>query len=625
MLQSFRDNLKGTVAIFLVLLISIPFIFFGVDSLFTGDAQSGKAAEVNDDIVTENQLRRAISLQRDQLTQRFGDQLPVDFLSDERLRGPALDNLINRQLRVQGAQEGRMTISDKALDELIVNAPSFQVDGKFDSQRFTYMVQSMGYTLAGYREMIRQEIIAAQYTSAVALTGFVTKQQLAQYVSLAEQARDFYWVTMPLAPVLEATEVTDAEIDTYYQENQDRFQVPERVTAKIVELNVADIAATIEVTDEQVEAQYQENMKSYETAPVRQAAHILVEAEDETTAQEKLAEVTAALEAGEDFAEVAARLSDDLGTRDSGGDLGFTSGETFPEEFEAALAALEVGQFSAPVKTDAGYHVIKLVAVDQAELPTLAEEAPMIRVALAESQAQQKFVETLERLKEEAYNTDDIDAVAATLGLQAQSVPAFSRSGGTGLAADPRIVEAAFADDVLKDGHISPVLELNESSVAVVKVTEHLPAKVKPLADVSDLISAQLADQKAKAALAERGAALLAQLRDGADVETLASEEGLEWQISRDVKRNDDRYDGSLLTQVFDMKLQGQPAAYDQTYAQSGDLVLVKLVKVQDGDLAALSDEARTALENRLRYEIASAEVAAFEADLKAKADIKVY
>ncbi|UTA46439.1 SurA N-terminal domain-containing protein [Simiduia sp. 21SJ11W-1] len=625
MLQSFRDNLKGTVAMFLVLLISIPFIFFGVDSLFTGDAQSGKAAEVNEDVVTENQLRRAISVQRDQLTQRFGDQLPADFLSDERLRTPALDNLINRQLRIQGAEAGRMTISDKALDELIVNAPAFQVDGKFDSQRFTYMVQSMGYTLAGYREMIRQEIIAAQYTSAVALSGFVTEQQLAQYVSLAEQARDFYWVTLPLAPVLEGTEVSDAEIETYYQENQDKFQVPERVSAKIIELNVADIAAGIEITDEQVEAQYQENMKSYETEPVRQAAHILVEAEDEAAAQAKLAEIETALAAGEDFAAVAARLSDDLGTRETGGDLGFTSGDTFPEEFETALAALEVGQYSAPVQTDAGYHVIKLVAVDQAEPPTLAEEAPMIRVALAESKAQQRFVEVLERLKEEAYNTDSIEDVAATLGLQVQTVPAFSRAGGQGLAADPRVVEAAFAADVLKDGHISPVLELDESSVAVVKVTEHLPAKVKPLAEVSDLISAQLAQQKAQDALAAKGEALLAELRTGADVETLAASQGVEWQISRDIKRDNDQYDATLLAHVFDMSLQGEQAAYSQAYVQSGDLVLVKLVKVEDGSLTALSAEERTALANRLRYEIAAAEVAAFEADLKAKAEIKVY
>ncbi|MBB3168615.1 SurA N-terminal domain-containing protein [Simiduia aestuariiviva] len=625
MLQSFRDNLKGTVAMFLVLLISVPFIFFGVDSLFTGDAQSGKAAEVNDDIVTENQLRRAISLQRDQLTQRFGDQLPVDFLSDERLRGPALDNLINRQLRVQGAKAGRMTISDKALDELIVSAPGFQVDGKFDAQRFTYMVQSMGYTLAGYREMIRQEIIAAQYTQAVAVTGFVTEEQLAQYVRLTEQTRDFYWVTLPMAPVLSTVNVSDAEVEAFYQENQQNFQVPERVAAKVLELNVADIAADIEITDEQVAAQYAENMKSYETEPVRQAAHILVEAEDDAAAQAKLAEVQAALQGGESFTDVAARLSDDLGTRDAGGDLGFTSGDTFPEEFETALAALEVGQYSEPVKTDAGWHIIQLVALDQAELPTLAEEAPMIRVALAESQAQQRFVEALERLKEEAYNTDDIDAVAQTLGLQAQAIPAFSRSGGAGLAADPRVVEAAFAADVLKDGHISPVLELNESSVAVVKVTQHFPAEVKPLADVADLITAQLSEQKAKAVLAEQGEAMLSEMRAGADVEAAATAKGFDWQISRDVKRNDDRYDPQLLSSVFDLMLRDEQPNFGQAYTEDGDLIVLKLVGVKDGDLAALTEEARNALVSRLRYEIVSAEMAAFEADLKAGAEIKIY
>lgn len=625
-MQSFRDNLKGTVAMFLVVLVSVPFVFFGVDSLFTGDAKAGQAAKVNGEVISESQVRRAISMQRDQLTQRFGDQLPADFLSDERLRGPAVESLVNRQLRIQGAVDGRFTISDKALDELIVSAPAFQVDGKFDTQRFTYLVQSMGYTVSGYREMIRQEIIAQQYVSSVALGGFVTEQQLTQHVKLSDQTRDFYYVTLPLEPVLAATEIDVAAIDAYYQANQAKFETPELVSVNAIELNVADIAAMVDVTDDQIRAQYEANMKSYETAPVRHAAHILVEADDETAAQAKLAEVQQALASGQDFSEVASKFSDDLGTREVGGDLGFTSGETFPEPFEAALAALEVGAVSAPVQTDAGWHVIKLIAVEQSEMPSFEEEAPMIRMALADANAQQLFVEKLEQLKEEAYNSDDINAVAKLLGLKVVSIPAFSRSGGTGLASDPRVVDAAFGNDVLKDGHISTVLELSETSVAVVSLAEHKPAQVKPLADVSDLIENQLKTEKAKATLAAQGESLLASLATGDDVEAVAKAAGYDWQISTDVKRADSRYDRQVLGRVFDMALiADEQPAYDQTYNQAGDLVLLKLIKVADGRLDALSPEQRSALVQRLSYDNASAEMLAYEAVLKAAAEIKVY
>ena len=611
---------------FLVLLVSIPFIFFCVDNLFTGDAKSGQAASVNGDVVSENQVRRAISMQRDQLTQRFGDQLPADFLSDERLRGPAVDSLVNRQLRIQAATEGRMTISDKALDELIVSAPAFQVDGKFDAQRFSYMVQSMGYTASGYREMIRQEIIAQQYMSSVALGGFATEQQLAQHVRLTDQTRDFYYVTLPLAPVLEATTVDAAAVDAFYQANQAQYQIPEMVSIKAIELNVADLAAGVEVTDEQVAAQYEENMKSYETAPVRHAAHILVETEDEEQAQTKLADIAKAIADGQDFAQVASSFSDDLGTREVGGDLGFTSGDTFPEPFEAALAALEVGAVSAPVKTDAGWHVIKLIALENAELPSLEDEAPMIRMALADAQAQQAFVEKLEMLKEEAYNTDDIEVVAKALGVSTVSIAAFSRSGGSGLATDPRVVEAAFSGEVLKDGHISPVLELSETSVAVVSLAEHVPAKIKPLEEVSDLIEVQLKEEKAKATLSAQGDILLASLSSGADVESVAKSAGYDWQISNAVKRADSRYDRAMLQQVFDMShtVDAEPA-YSQVYNQAGDLVLIKLVKVEDGKLENLSAEQRSALAQRLSYDNANAEVLAYEAALKEGADIKVF
>lgn len=625
MLQSFRDNLKGTVATFLVLLVSVPFIFFGVDSLFTGGDQTGKAAEVNGDVVSETQLRRAVSQQRDQLTQRFGDQLPADFLSDERLRGPALDELISRQLRIQGAQDGRMTVSDAALDELIVSAPLFQVDGKFNAQRFTYTVQSMGYTPAGYREMIRQEIIAQQYINAVAATGFVTDAQLAQFVKLAEQSRDFYYVTLPLAPALAAVSVSAEEVDAYYQANQAQFQVAEQIGVDTLELNVADLAAQVEISDEQVAAQYEQNMQSFEAAPVRQAAHILIEAENLAAAQQKLDEVRAALDAGEDFGALAARFSDDLGTRDNGGDLGFTSGDTFPEEFESALAALTVGQVSEPVQTDAGFHLIKLVAVDQAEKPSLEEEAPMIRMALADAQAQQLFVEKLERLKEEAYNTDSLQEVADSLQLPLVQLPAMGRAGGQGLAADPKVVQAAFSDEVLKDGHISPVLELSETSVVVVSKREYIPATVKSLAEVADLIETQLKDQKARAQLSERGAQLLAELSTGADVEAAATAAGFEWQVSYGVKRSDSRYDPAVLRQLFDMKMVDQQPAYDQVNNQSGDLVLLKLAKIIPGDLTTLSAEQRKALAQRLNYETAAAELLAFDAELKQAAEITVY
>lgn len=625
MLQNFRDNLKGAVATFLVVLVSIPFVFFGVDSLFSGGGQSGKAAEVNGDVVSETELRRAVSSRRDQLTQRLGDQIPADFLSDERLRAPVLEGLIQRQLRIQGAQAGRMTISDAELDKIIVSVPAFQTNGQFDPQRFSYLVQSMGFTATGYRQMMRQEIIASQYVSGFNSSGFVTEQQLAQYVSLAEQGRDFYYVTMPLAPELATTEVSDSEIQAHYDANQEQFKIAEKVAAQAIVLKVSDIAAKIDISDDKIAAQYEQNMKSFASEPVRQVAHILVESEDEAAAKAKLQQAKDALAQGKDFAEVAAEFSDDLGTKDTGGDLGFTSGDTFPEPFETALAALEIGQVSEPVQTDAGLHLIKLLAIDQAELPTLAEESTAIRVALQAASAQQKFVEVLERLKEEAYNTDDIATVASKLGLKVQSMPAFARSGGAGLAADPRIVEAAFSQDVMIDGHISPVLELDETSVAVVSVSEHLPAQVMPLADVSDVISSQLKEEKAKAALAAKGESLLAQMTAGEDVEALAVAAAYEWQISNAVKRNDSRYDRNLLAKVFDLALPENGAAYGREYDSKGNLLLVKLVAVNDGQLDDLSAEQRKAISQRLAYEVTNAETSAFEAALKETADIKIY
>ncbi|SHG05879.1 peptidyl-prolyl cis-trans isomerase D [Microbulbifer donghaiensis] len=621
MLQSMRDNLKGTAAIIVAAFFGFIMVIGGID-FFTG-ASGGSAdavAEINGEKISNLDLQRAIQNRRNMIMSQYGENVPAELLSDEQLREPVLQQLITSSVMRQAAQDGGMVMSAAAVDRETVQIPGFQINGKFDPQVFRDALRRMGYSPTNFRLIMERDLTLQQYADSVNDSAFVTRADAEQVMAVSMEERDFDYAILPVQGLLEQMTVSDSEVEQYYQDNQGQFQRPEQVAIQYIELKPALFAANIDVSEQDVRTQYEQEVASFEADIRRHAAHILLEDAN----KDKLAEVQAKLDAGEDFAELAKSYSDDIGSRDEGGDLGFTSGDVFPEEFEAALASLEVGQVSGPVSTESGTHFIKLLEVEDAEAPTFEERKAAITAQLRNAEAEREFVGALGRLADLAYNADDLAGPAEELGVPLQTTGLFGRQGGTGIAANDKVVAAAFAPEVKEDGNTSDVLNLSEEHSVVLRVTEHKPAGTYPVEEVRQQIVERIKREKASAQLASRAQELKAKLEAGGDFAELAGEQQLTLETSDKTRRGGFGERGEIIEQAFAL---AAPERGDRvaTFATSdGDQVVLKLRDVRPGQLARQSKEQREAVMQQLALASGNAELMAVQNYLASQADIKM-
>ncbi|GAA5316594.1 MAG: SurA N-terminal domain-containing protein [Candidatus Pelagadaptatus aseana] len=625
MLQTFRDNLKGTLAVIVVGLMIIPFALFGVDSLFLQDNTVGKAAEVDGNPIYEVDLSRAVRNQKQQLLQQYGEQAPVELLSDENLRPPVLERLVQREIIETSAERGGMIVADSQLDQLIVLSPQFQQAGKFDPELYKQLLRSSGFTPTTYKQLLAQDILVRQHISGITDTAFMTSQDIEDLIALSQQTRSFNYLTLSQAAISDEIEVTDADIKDYFESNQARFMSKEMIAIEYIELSLDELADGVDVAEADIAAQYQENLKSFTGSALRQAAHILIEDKEDDSHQQTVAEVTEKLAEGVSFETLVSEYSDDLGSREMGGDLGVTDGSTFPESFEAALAALELEEVSGPIQTEAGTHFIKLLSIQQAEAPSLEESYDAIRAEIALAEAESVFVELLDALPDATYNAEDLSAASDELGLEVKTSGLFGRVGGEGITSNNQVLAMAFSDEILQDRQITDLIELGDDHVVVLRVSEHKPSAVKPFEDVAAEVKQILVSQRASAELEQLSADIEQQLRDGSDIETIATQNDFQWQAAIDANRAQPGYPGELLGYVFAMSKPQQQSSVGSVQLNDGDWAVIMLNGVKKGELPELDEQQQLGLQQSVNQQQGATELSLFETEKRSAAEVTVY
>lgn len=619
MLQTIRDNSKGVIAGILIGFLVIIFALSGSEALFSGGNQADEVAEVNGEPITENAVRREVIRQRQQLQDQYGDSLPSDMASDERLREPALENLIQRQVLVDFAQDNSMGVSDERLDQLLVGFPQFAgEDGQFDPQRYQQVLRSMGYTPAQYKSVLRQQLLISQVSNGIQGSGFVTADELEQFAALSYQERSFRYMTLSSDRVADEVTISEQAIQEYYDNNSDAFRQPEQVAVDYIELSVDNLMESISIDEQTLRDQYQQEQEAAaESNPEKRVSHILIEGED----AERVEAVKSALGEGANFSELAREHSDDLGSSGQGGDLGFVAGEGLPEPFVTKVEELSEGEVSGPVATEAGTHFIKVTEERGGEEQSFAESRDQIERQLKRVQAENEFVNLMDRLGDLSYNAENLESVAEELGLEAENTGLFSRQGGSGIAGEQKVIDAAFSEEVLERENSSDLLELASDRMVVVKKTDHRDAYIKPLEEVSDQIRAQLRREQIRAQIAERGEALRKALSDGQSMEALAEEQDLTLETAESVRRNAEGLDPSLTRHVFSLPRPGSSPVISGTATQQG-YTLVSLSEVEEGQWQSLPESQRQALRTNLRRMQGNREFTAFRQELRENASV---
>ena len=593
MLDSFRTNMRG-VALGIVIVIGIIFAFSGVGGMLSGWGRSDTAIVVGDADIPEIDVARAISNQRSRILNE-NDNIDSSVITDELLRPGIISQLISRQLMIEAAGDKGMAISDRRVGAYILTNEGFLVDGEFDQNSYRFILQQQGYTSATFKQRVVEDLLVEQFARGIIDTAFVTDFEIENLAKIIAETRDFYYLTVPFAPILESVSVLESEVQDYFQDNQLAYRTEAQAIVDFIELKPDTLAKSVSISPQAIEKRFEEERGTLNLAELRQAAHILLE----DPSDEQIADIQAKIVSGEDFAELARTYSDDFGSSDLGGDLGFTSGDTFPVEFESALAELEVNAVSAPVTTDAGVHFIKLLAVQQQDY-ILADESSRIERELVREATSEELAAKLELLKELSFNADSLAEVAEDVGLDLGTSEAFSRAGGTGITAIPAVVSASFSDEVVVDGYASEVLDLGGDRYVVVKLKEYIDIRQKELSEVRDDVVSALSQQKAQAELDARGAELLQLALGGDSIEDIAKAQKLDWQVGNSVNRQDTSVDSEVRDRVFTLpKPSGNPAS-EGFYVSNGDYVVVSLLKAVPGDSSKVSSSEKDAFSRAL-------------------------
>ena len=597
MLQNMRDNSRGIIAYILIGVLVVFFALSGVEALFNWQADVA-AAEVNGEKISTTQLDRAIENQKQQIMNYYGNQVPEEFMSNDYLRKPVLENLIRRSLLLQYSDQAGMTVSEAQLTQQIANEAGFKNEqGVFDNQKYLQFLAMSGFTHSSYLKALKEDVMLNQLQQSLTTSAFTLPYEMENAVALGFQSRDFSYFQIPVAQLRDSITVSEEEINAEYQANAPVYTADEQVAVDYVELKIDDLMKSVSVTEDQVRKQYEQNLANFVATPERQAAHILIEGDK----PELLKEVGDKIAAGEDFATLAKTYSEDPGSKELGGDLGYTSGDTFPKEFEDALAKLKVGEVSAPVKTEAGTHLIKLLAERGNTAPAFEEQRAAIEEQLKRGEAENIFIAQLDKLKEETYNAEKLADVAPGLGLEVKNTGLFSRKSGKDLAANPKFVEAAFSSLVLQDGNASDPVEIESMHVVVIKKTEHKPSHLKPLAEVQGDIVNLLKDKKSRELLAQKGQEYIKQLQQGSAFADVAKSAGYEVKEAKAATRGAAEVDVDVLRHVFTMaKPTADKASVSGVTVQNGDYVVVNLTAVNPGSKANMPAEQQSAITAQL-------------------------
>lgn len=631
MLQIIRDRAQGVFAWIIVGLITIPFALWGINSYFGGGADDS-VAEVDGAKISQREVQSAYQQQRDRLQQMFGGKIPDNLFSEEMMKGQVLQQLIEKEVLIQAAVDNGLRIGDSQLASIITGIDAFAVDGKFNAEQYERVLARQGMSPRLFEQRVRRDLMANQLTDTVTTTEFALDNEVDSYLRLQQQQRDIGYMVLPVSRFESEITVSADELRAYYEENSRRYMEPEQVKIDYLELKGADIAAAMAVSDEELRVRYEAQKLNFRTAEERQARHILIQVDSSASAQERDAArlktegLLQRLNSGEEFAALAQAESQDPGSAKKGGDLGFFGKGVMDPAFEQAAFALEKGALSGVVESAFGFHIIKLEAIKGGETKSYDQVAAELRREIQQERAAEIYFDKSEQLANFTYEQPDTLSVAAEqLALEIKSSDYFSRSGGSGISSDEKIVTAAFSEDVLVRANNSAPIELGDNHLVVLRIKQHQPEALRPFETVSAQIEATLKREKAMARAQETATALLAKLQAGENPESLAASWQLEWQRQSGLQRDNKVVTPDIVQAAFRMPHPAESASHSELLTLTGgDQALVALYAVHPGDSTAVAANIRSDAMQRLERAASNGVEQALIAALRQRAEITV-
>ena len=631
MLSAIREKATGWIAWILVILISIPFALWGVNSYFEGATQI-VIAVANGVEIEQSDYQRALAQKQRQLVQLAGRDLGTEYLDSPVFKRQVVDSMIDEALAREFSRDRGFRISDNQLNRFIRTTEAFHTNGQFDNERYERLIGNAGLSVQGFQAQQRQQLTTDQMRISLAETAFVSQTELNYALKLLNQKRSAVYAILLLEHFLEGVKITDEDISNEFDAKRSVYFEPPQARVAYVELSVARLADAIKIDDSAVKKHYDDAPRRYSKPGSRSASHILLPLAAGAAAEEavraKAARLVSEARGGADFAELARTYSKDAGSATRGGDLGVIQKGAMVPPFEKAVFALSAGEISEPVKTEFGYHVIKVTRVSKTEAIPFEEVREDIATALRRRGGEAEFVQLAEQLGNIAFEQpDSLEPLTDQLGLAIQTSDWFSGAMGTGIAANPKVRKAAFSDEVLVDGLNSGVIEINPDTLIVFRKLEHRERRPMLLEEVSDQIKTTLENRQAVLALEQAGNAILTALTDGTPWAELLGRYGLvEASLPAAVEEITDPQEQAIAVKVFAAPHPGAGApVFGGGQISPEVFAIYRLDAVTMGDPSAVEQEEREQVRTAILRRQGDLLFDGFRADLRKAADVKIF
>ena len=624
MLETIREKFTGWIAALIIGAISIALVIsFG--NMNQTPLEQDVVITVNDREITLVDYREEYTNQLLQFQEVFGDEIPesLEFTIQE----SATENLIMKTLLNDYVDAQGYRVSPEYVAELITTNPNFQLGEGFNRENYQAILSSQGVSQSKYENDLRIELQINQLRRGLIESSFITPSEFRRFVELQMEERDGQYLLIPSSKFADQVSLDKEAVSAFYTENINSFMTEEEIDVEFLSIDTEEIAQSIEFSPLDVEQYYKENIERFRSNEERKSSHILISFDDEViedAAQEQSKDILVRIKGGESFEELAQEFSDDSGSATNGGDLGWAEPGLFVSEFDQVLYALEIGEISDPVKTQFGYHIIRLDDVKEGRKKEFAEIEEELTEEYSQLLAEDRLYDLAEQLDDlalQAYN--ELDTVADRLALELNQISAITKNGSTFLNQQPELIDILFSSSSIEQSENTPVYEFN-NSIVVARVVNHRLPETKNFSEVEDEIVNLLTVQNSIEIANETAAQMLGELSSGKTMTELSDLYQLELKEFNELKRNDDALPGAVTDAVFATLTNKIDSNHYSTVATGEEVYVFEVLQLNSGKLDNYNDQERDSGKIALAEQLGTYELASLTKELRENAEVEI-
>ena len=627
MLAIIRDKATGWIAAVIIGLLVISFAFWGV-SFYSGQAGELNVAKVNDVDISFQSFQRSFSQLRKQMQSVLGDSLSLE--EDTLIKNQTIEKLIESELINQLVIDSGLNITNEKLVESIKNIEFFRNEEGFDRIKYERSINSIGMASSIFEAQLRMDLLSEQLRAGFFETTFILETELENILRLESQSRDITYTILSLPSFIEDGEISDSDIDTFYQANPNLFTQPEQVKVAYLELNIKELAKDIETNEEVLRNFYNDNKGDYDVVGQRSIRKLFVKTGEKATNENKTkaeAVITSALELvneGKDFEEI---VEQSTGETLEFSEHIFMSKGIMGKEIDEFLFNSEEGAVSKVIETKEGFNIVKVVEIRGGSENKYENSAQKVKEDYKNKQAELQFFELSDQLTTLSYeNSDNLEIAADAIGKEIINTDYFARDNDLeGLLSDPLIISKSFDPELIRSRNNSDVIELSDNHIVVLRVIEHKKPAAKPLEDVRDEVIASIRLKLAREKINETGDRIVAELKSGVNPESVISHSGIEWTTTEKVKRDDMFINRAILRSIFEA---GKPNSDEPIITSqrlgSGDYAIIVILNAYDETLE-VDEELKKITDLKLRRMLSTNEWQDLLRDARNNTNIRIF